>query len=157
MRTFEKVKGAPVFHGQKRRLLGKIADLAYNESTGHISGYLIQRRNWWAKNTFLPLSATFTRSQSSFILHESQQLLPMNDSDRRVFHGTDRLTGRAVYNEEEDIIGIVEDVYFLPNSGRILGYELTEGLFEDIQRGFFVKKTGDMTVTKHGQELLLHN
>ncbi|UTR14279.1 PRC-barrel domain-containing protein [Salipaludibacillus sp. LMS25] len=157
MRTFEKVKGVPVFYGEKRRLLGKIADLAYNESTGRISGYWIQRRNWWSKNTFLPLSATVTRSQSSFILEESQQLLPMNDSDRRVCHGSDRLTGRAIYNKGGEIIGIVEDVYFLPDSGRILGYELTEGLFEDIRRGFFVKKTGNMTVTKHGQELLLHD
>ncbi|MCE7790927.1 PRC-barrel domain-containing protein [Salipaludibacillus sp. CUR1] len=156
MRTFDKVKGAPVFCGKTNCLLGVISDLTYCSKEGRITGYWIQNHQWWSRKHVLPIKGNYQRTKKGFFIHRNQVLTPLDDNERRFFHGKDRMIGKPVVKQDGDMVGIVEDVYFLPNSGRILGYELTEGLFEDFKRGIMVKKTGDSGISFKGSSLLIH-
>ncbi|WP_280768587.1 PRC-barrel domain-containing protein [Salipaludibacillus daqingensis] len=153
MRTFKKVKGAPILNGNNHQL-GVITDLTYCLKEGRITGYWVQNRRWWSKEHVLPLSVVASKDKHCFIVTENHPFVAKKHSDSRFLHGKHRLIGRAVNQKDGEMIGIVEDVYFLPDSGKILGYELTEGLFEDLKQGFKVVKTKHFAV-EDNQTLLL--
>lgn len=155
LRTFNKVKGAPIIHGQKNLQLGIITDLTYCANEGRITGFWIQDRHWWSKKHVLPLWGIVEEKNQCFIVDSKHPFIPIKASEARFLHGKNRLIGRAV-NQDGGMVGIVEDVYFLPDSGKILGYEMTEGLFEDLSRGFKVVKTGHFAINKDDQSLLIY-
>lgn len=155
MRTFTKVKGAPIIHGQKNLQLGIITDLTYCANEGRITGFWVQDRRWWSKKHVLPLSGIVKETNQRFIVDNKQPFIPIKASEARFLHGKDRLIGRAV-NQDGGMVGIVEDVYFLPDSGKILGYEITEGLFDDFSRGFKVIKTRHFAINNDDQSLFIY-
>jgi len=155
LRTFNKVKGAPIIHREKNLQLGIITDLTYCANEGRITGYWIQDRRWWSKKHVLPLSDIVEETNQHFIVDHMHPFIPIKASDARFLHGKNRLIGRAVNQRDGGMVGIVEDVYFLPDSGMILGYEMTEGLFEDLKRGFKVVKTRQFTISNDDQSLLI--
>lgn len=122
---------------------------------GKITGYWIENHKWWSKKHVLPISNLSIEEKQSYFVGNVDPLLPIRSSEKRFLHGKNRLIGRSVRQHDGGMIGIVEDVYFLPDSGKILGYELTEGLFEDVKLGIKVVKTEHFSIDHKDQALVL--
>ncbi len=155
MRTFNKVKGAPIIYGQMNLKLGIIIDLTYCATEGRITGFWIQDRRWWSKKHVLPLTGIVEEKNQCYIVDTKHPFFPIKTSEARFLHGKNRLIGRAVNQRDGGMVGIVEDVYFLPDSGKILGYEMTEGFFEDYKQGIKVVKTEHFAISNDDQDLFL--
>ncbi len=145
LRTFNKVKGASVFCGETNRKLGNITDLMYDLTANLITGYWLDNGQWWTKKHALALSLVNGETKKGFYVNTTDSLLPVTEKNKRFFHGNDRLMGQVIKKEDGDMVGIIEDVYFLPSTGKIIGYQVTEGLFEDF-KGIKVIRTNHSTV-----------
>ncbi|UCZ54382.1 PRC-barrel domain-containing protein [Bacillus shivajii] len=141
MRTSQKVKGAPVFLSDHNFQIGKVADLVLSEDKAQVLGYWVRtEQHWWSRNHFLPLERISYEKGREIYCKNGTMLTPLKRR-KRFYDGSDHFFGKPLLEQDGAMIGIIEDVYFLPETGKIVGYELTEGLFTDITKGIKVFKT----------------
>lgn len=140
LRTSQKVKGAPVFLSDHDYFVGKVADLVLSEDKSRVQGYWIRTHHWWSKNHFLPLERIAFEKGREIYCKNGTVLSPLRKK-KRFYDGSDHFFGKPLVEQDGAMIGIIEDVYFLPETGMIVGYELTEGLYTDASKGIKVIKT----------------
>lgn len=138
--TFAKVKGAPIFVEGTGKIVGKIADLVLSKEKASVIGVFLFVKKWRAKHRFLLWEDIVRNEKGNFSILSATALTTMPDGVRRFSNGNERLHGKLIIEIKGDEIGIIEDVYFLPDSGKIVGYELTEGLFSDLKNGIKMLK-----------------
>lgn len=140
MRTYEKVRGAPVFFANNENQAGYIADIVFSFKEAKIAGYWVHTKRWWSKRRFLSLNRA-VHEPGGAVSAESEACLERAPKEcSRFSDGKKRIFGTLLLNEAGSVIGLIEDVYYLPETGKIVGYELTEGLFADLQKGIKVIK-----------------
>lgn len=150
MRTYEKVKGAPIFVEQSTRWIGKIADLVFSKKEARVIGFWLFTRKWSMKRRFIPIENIFIDEKQNLYINKTTECMKMPKDARKLFGGSDRLHGSLLYENSKDILGIIEDVYFLLDSGNIVGYELTEGLFADLKNGIKLLRHTEPLEEKEG-------
>ncbi|ADU29784.1 PRC-barrel domain-containing protein [Evansella cellulosilytica] len=155
MRTFQKVKGAPVFYEKTHRLLGEISDIVLSEREESVKGYWIHNRQWWSKKHYLSLKSIAYEDINGFYVTEKTVLQTMSKYDRRLFEGKRHIFGRPVIDKDGITLGLIEDVCFLPDLGKIVGYELTEGLFSDLRKGIRILKPKSPLVNRGNSFIVL--
>ncbi|MFA9557157.1 PRC-barrel domain-containing protein [Evansella sp. AB-rgal1] len=141
MRTFQKVKGAPIFFNQNKERVGIVSDLVLSYKKEKVKGYWIQTGRWWSKKHFLPIEDIVHVDGDGMYVNNNINLKPIAKKDKRLCEGRDHIIGKPLRKKDGATIGLIEDVYFLPDTGMIVGYELTEGLFSDLQDGVRVVKS----------------
>lgn len=151
MYTFEKVKGAPIFVQGTKRVIGKIIDLVISKEEAHVIGVFLLVKKWRSRRRFILWDDIIIHGETGIFSTMSIAVLKeLPEGVRRFSHGGDRLHGNLIYKTNGDAIGIIEDVYFLPNSGKIIGYEMTEGLFSDMKDGIKMLKCTTPFIEQEG-------
>ncbi|TMW73952.1 hypothetical protein [Alteribacter natronophilus] len=141
MRTFQKVKGTSVFSLENGRCIGQVTDIFVNRD-GAVAGYRVTGRHWWSRRTFLALSAIERGDMSGFFVKKEGDLTLVPSEGYHRFHdGGRHLFGMFLTAGDGSVAGLLEDVYFLDESGTIVGYEVTRGFFSDLFEGRHVVKT----------------
>ncbi|MBU9720670.1 MULTISPECIES: PRC-barrel domain-containing protein [Bacillaceae] len=140
MRSLKKVKGTPVFFEKKNKYIGKITDLILTEREAAVQGYWVHDHRWWSKKHFLPLDKIADEDGNGVYVKEGTTLKTVYKFNKRFVDGSGHSFGKTLREKDGSIIGIIEDVYFLPDSGKIVGYEISEGLFSDLKHGIKVFK-----------------
>ncbi|PYZ98788.1 hypothetical protein CR205_09505 [Alteribacter lacisalsi] len=140
MRTFQKVRGTPVFSLENGRRIGQVSDIFVN-SDGAVAGFWVTSRRWWSRRRFLALSAIDRKDMSGFFVKKEGDLTSSDGEDHRFHDGRNHLFGKLLAIDDGSVAGLLEDVYFLDESGTIVGYEVTCGFFSDLSEGRHVFKT----------------
>ncbi|WP_096440417.1 PRC-barrel domain-containing protein [Alteribacter populi] len=140
MRTFQKVKGAPVFLLSNDENVGTVSDIFVGDN-GKVAGYWVANRKWWNRQKFLPLSAVKQQELSNIYVNSKTDLTEVPHSLYRFHEGKNHLFGKPLFSEDGAVKGLVEDVYFLDEMGTIVGYEVTDGFISDFTEGKHVVKT----------------
>ncbi|MBU9712530.1 PRC-barrel domain-containing protein [Evansella tamaricis] len=156
MRTLEKVKGAPVFFEKTRKPVGKITDLVLSHKTNMVEGYWVNDHRWWSKRHFLPLDKVVHEDADGMYVKQDTSLKTVVSFTQRFADGSGHSFGKPVKERDGAMIGILEDVYFLPDSGKIIGYELSEGLYSDIKYGVKVIKPSSPLVETESSLIVLN-
>ncbi|RNA68764.1 PRC-barrel domain-containing protein [Alteribacter keqinensis] len=140
MRTFQKVKGTPVFLLADGSNIGKVSDLFVDDS-GSVTGFWVAGRKWWQRRKFLRLD-TIEKTETAAIYIKSDADLSFAPEALFRFHdGKNHLFGKPLLTEDGAVTGLLEDVYFLDDLGTIVGYEVTNGFISDFTEGRHVVKT----------------
>ena len=140
MRTFEKVKGAPIFFSKTKRKMGNITDLVVSHEGAKVKGYWVQTKRWWSKKRYLSLERVVHDGGDGIFAESGKEMEVIPKENSRFCDGKNHLLGKIIQKQDGTVIGLIEDVYFLPDTGMIVGYELTEGLFSDFKKGVKVIK-----------------
>ncbi|MDQ0254276.1 uncharacterized protein YrrD [Evansella vedderi] len=141
MRTFQKVKGAPILERETKRIIGTVSDLVLSDEVTKVKGYWVQTRKWWSKKHYLSLEEITHEDGDGLYVDKGTTLTLMpKKKNKRLIDGNGHLIGKPILEQDGTMVGIIEDVYFLPDSGMIVGYELTEGLFSDFTKGIRLLK-----------------
>ncbi|MCD8511661.1 MAG: PRC-barrel domain-containing protein [Bacillus sp. (in: Bacteria)] len=140
MRTFQKVKGTAIIQPNTTEIIGTISDLVLSKDITEVKGYWVQTKKWWSKKHFLSIEDVIHQDIDGMYIDSGTNLQPITKEDKRLIEGNGHIIGHSVKDKDGIMIGIIEDVYFLPESGKIVGYELTEGLFSDFSKGIKLLK-----------------
>ncbi|MBP3951378.1 PRC-barrel domain-containing protein [Halalkalibacter suaedae] len=135
MRTFSTVEGLPVLSRASGEECGHMIDLIY--LNGHVSGFMVDPKGLLTRHLFLPVENVLSFGDDGIMIKSSSELKPYV-KDKQAFllrHGKRRLQGTALLTKEGEKLGLLEDVYFHEELGRIVGYEVTEGLVADLIEG----------------------
>lgn len=127
-------------HDGDGRLLGVISDICINEN-GIVSHYLLHGKGLVGKKYMLPIKDVFF-GENAITIKDRNILIPYkgNDPVYTMTHGKP-LEKIKSFSQNGEMLGLLDDVYFMEEVGTIVGYELTDGFFSDISKGKRVIRT----------------
>jgi len=136
MRKVLDVIGLPVLDTSSGKMIGSVKDVYFNEQ-GQLMGIAVEPKGIFSKVAYLAFEHIGAIGDDAVTVGTKRFLSPLDTIDH--FHGF--YSGKSLFkgipmmttNGQE--LGHVEDVYFKEELGRIVGYELSDGLLSDITEG----------------------
>ena len=133
LRTFRELKNFVVV-AEDGSVIGKVEDILV-DSFGVIQGFRIDKKGMFLRDCFLPISAPF-RFVGDRMVISKKDLRPITDKIRDYQPvGEKGYIGKQVISEHGELKGLVQDVYFRSDLGRIEALEVSEGWFADLVDG----------------------
>ncbi len=153
MRTFANLHNQAVYDLETGSELGKILDLDIDVATSKVNGLVIDKKGWFNQDLLLPIEKVSQFGTDGIIISSKDVLTPFHKRATAFVEGKTRLKGKPLLTTEGEKLGLVEDVYFMEEMGKIVGYEVTEGLLADIKEGKKIVKTNDPLII--GEDILI--
>ncbi len=152
MRTFNLLKGVPVFNSKTGKALGVVSDLQFTHE-GAIQSIVVDSKGIFERDRHISINRILSFGPDGIMVNATNALQTGYDKTSHYFCHNHGLLGQLLYTTEGEKLGIVEDVYFDENLGTILGYEISEGFFADLSEGKRVIKTN--APLQYGEDIIL--
>ncbi|OCA91210.1 hypothetical protein A8F94_04945 [Bacillus sp. FJAT-27225] len=140
MRTFELIKGLPVITGTNGENLGTVTDLCIAE--GKVTGLIVSKRNFLKQKLYLDYSKVLSIGPDGIIISSPEELEKGITKSIHTLSHQSPIAGKMVMTSEGRALGVLHDVYFNDEVGTIVGYEISDGFFSDLQDGKKIIKSG---------------
>ncbi len=130
MRCRRDLTGLPVVEVDSGRVRGKVRDVVFNLDRGRVRGLVVSPTA--GETGFLPFEQVYKVGVSAVTVGVEAQILPWDGTEG------DRAgvpLGKRVLSCEGEVLGVVDDVLFDPESGAVWGYQVTRGLLSDLVDG----------------------
>ncbi len=133
LRTFGLVKGLPVIAENSGKKLGTVADLCLAE--GQVYGLIVNKQNFLKQKLYLDYGKIQSIGPDGVMISSEEALEKRLDNPFHTLSHQSPIAGKMVMNREGESLGILNDVYFKEELGTIVGYEISDGFFSDLQDG----------------------
>lgn len=129
MRRMRDIVRLPVVDLNTEERLGCVRDIVYNEKDNTISGVIVE------KDSLLTRPSKIIARED--IVSIGKDSLAVKELSGRKLSGAcwSQKVGSKVYDNDGDIKGTVGDIYVDNQVQKILGYEISDGLFADLLKG----------------------
>ncbi|MDQ0417779.1 uncharacterized protein YrrD [Croceifilum oryzae] len=136
MRKSQEVLGATVIHQETNKVLGVVTDLLFN-SEQVLAGLLLERGGWLRFRRYIPIECIVELGFETIRVHCEEKFSKQAPilGWTGVVTGVNPLRGRPIETANGLQLGEVMNVYFLENLGTIVGYELSDGWWNDLLHG----------------------
>ncbi|WP_134686131.1 PRC-barrel domain-containing protein [Brevibacillus migulae] len=138
MRKAMDVIGLPILSLESGAELGKVRDILCDQQW-RVLGFLVTEETWFQAGTYVPLDMLYAVGDDCLTVRSDAAAAPLHNlaaKDMIAFlTGPNRLKGKAVLTTSGELMGKVEDVYFLPDWEKLIGYELSNGWIADVKEG----------------------
>ena len=124
----------PVYD-QKGCLLGEVCDICIADN-GNVTSLIIKRKGFFQKLYSLSLDQVITFGSRAIVIQDSEYLTKYKEAQNEytMCHYQPIAQNYTISGRGEEL-GLLEDVYFQEEMGKIIGYELTDGFFSDMSEG----------------------
>lgn len=134
LKPFSELKNMAVYHFDGR-IIGTLENILIDDE-GKVLGFRIDKKGLFLRDCFFPISTTFfIKGNKLFISKDHLQPLADYKENCRQIDGQKGFIGRLLVNADDELKGIVEDVYFQYNLEKIVTIEISEGWFTDLKEG----------------------
>lgn len=128
------VVGLPAVGQSDGRMAGRVADLLFSSRADRVIGLLLTGGTWWRRR-LIPYEEVAAIGPAAVMLRSPVVLSGHSTGVRRLRRRYAPLLGMRVLTADGRDVGVVDDLYFDPRDGRISGYVVSGGLWEDLRRG----------------------
>lgn len=133
----------PVFEIQTGSKIGEVCDLSLTDN-GVVKGLLLKKGVVLKKTYIIYLEHVSSFGQDGVMIEDESLLELVNETtDSETIEVGYSLIGKTLMTKQGEQLGLLEDVYFLEEVGRIVGYKCSDGFFSDILEGKRVVKTDE--------------
>ncbi|TCS83812.1 PRC-barrel domain-containing protein [Tepidibacillus fermentans] len=136
MRKVLDVIGLPVLDTSSGKMIGSVKDVYFNDE-GSLMGIAVESKSFFSKTAFLSFENIGAIGDDAVTVGTKRLLSPLDAIDHYhgFYSGKTLLKGQPIITTNGHELGHVEDVYFMEEMGKIIGYELSDGLLSDITEG----------------------
>lgn len=127
----------PVVTLKDRIQIGEVKDLIYDYSKNKIIGYLIEPGGWLRDGKgFLHIDLV-KREDDCLIVNDESVVRKLSTIPelKGIQHNKNDLRGLRVEQEDGHIMGVIQDLVVDGNTGEIVGYEVSDGIIQDLLDG----------------------
>jgi len=135
----------PVIALSNGKQLGEVKDLIYDFGENRVIGYLIENGGWLRNSKGFLHDDVFRRENESLIIADESVIKPIKSIPvlKKTVSEKRDIRGLRVEYEDGRSIGIIQDLILDENTGEITGYEISDGVIEDLLKGrFSIPNTG---------------
>jgi uncharacterized protein YrrD len=155
LRKSQEVIGLSIIHLQTGKKIGTVCDLLFDRSQ-QLRGVLIESGSWLKKRKYIPADGITSIGKDAVIVDNEEAVLPMDSLAEQwtgVCSGNKKLKGRPILLSNGMEIGMIENVYFMEEMGTLIGYEISEGLINDLRYGRKILKSSQPLIW--GEDVLI--
>ncbi|MCR3923145.1 MAG: PRC-barrel domain-containing protein [Firmicutes bacterium] len=134
MRFSREMTGFPVIHTVDGHEIGKVKEWLLDEHGETVVALVVEGSGWLPQRRIFPY-ADINNVGSDAVLVTSLGLTALGDPPELEEDATFRVLGKRMLSREGDELGIVEDILFDEDTGRVSGWRLSSGLIDDIMQG----------------------
>ncbi|RJE48345.1 MULTISPECIES: PRC-barrel domain-containing protein [unclassified Dehalobacter] len=129
MRRMRDIVRLPVIDLNSGERLGWVKDILYNEKDNTVSGIIVEKDSLLTH----PLE---DMSRDDIVSFGKDSLAVKNPEGKKISGASwSQKVGNKVFNGEGDIKGTIGDIYVDNTVQKVLGYEISDGLFADLMKG----------------------
>jgi len=127
----------PVVTLKDRTQIGEVKDLIYDYSKNKIIGYLIEPAGWIRDGKGFLHGDVVRREDDCLIINDESVVRKISTiPELKEFQNKKNdLRGLRVEHEDGHIIGVIQDLVVDGETGEILGYEISDGIIQDLLNG----------------------
>lgn len=135
MQRARDIIGLPVIEWETGKEAGSVQDLLFNKQWQY-KGLLLEEKNFFHKGSYVPASAVLSFGPD-YIMIRANAITSFDSSSmwQTLRTGRTPLKGKPVVTVHGCHLGFVADVYLEPHAGKIVGYELSDGILSDMLDG----------------------
>ncbi|MFT9848434.1 PRC-barrel domain-containing protein [Aneurinibacillus sp. REN35] len=137
MQRVRDVIGLPVIELEQGNEVGYVQDLLF-DAQNKLVAVLLGERSFLKDGQYVPAEAVHAIGTDCVAIAERQAIVYASSLPpgwTSIQTGAAPIQGKTFVTSEGKQLGFVEDVYFQVESGKIVGYELSNGLLSDIVDG----------------------
>ena len=138
-------------------ILGKVVDIVYSNNLQNISSIIVEsgilKKNKW----LIPYNDIVSFKEDKVLVYKDNYLNIEELKTGKLIFGDDvKIIEKEVLKEDGELIGYVKDVIINPSNGMLVGFIMTEGIFEEIFRGRnFIPSMEDIKI--NGKNIVIDN
>lgn len=136
MRKVQDVIGLPVLDTSSGKRIGNVKDVLF-QVNGEVMGLSVETQGLFAKTLFLSFENIGAIGPDAVTVGTDRFLTSTDDNNLGygLYIGKKPYKGLPIVATNGNEFGHIEDVYFLEEMGKIIGYELSDGFFQDVTEG----------------------
>jgi uncharacterized protein YrrD len=137
MRKGKTVVGQHLLSLNDGRRIDSVKDLVISAGNDAIVALVVDEGGLLSSSKVVPLENVSSFGKHAVVIDDSSAIVSASaDPDTKaILDRKDSLLGKKVYTDHGQQMGTISDMYFDETSGRILGFEVSGGIFGDIARG----------------------
>lgn len=137
MRKGSDVTGLPVITRDTGEQKESVKDILFDQDGNHLLGLLIDEGGWFSEARVIPWDNVLSIGPDAVIIATEAVIRRVDQlaAIERVLERDNILKGTRIMTTDGQDLGTMEDLYFDDESGMVVGYEVSGGLFSDAMEG----------------------
>ena len=138
----------PVIALNSGKQLGEVKDLIYDFGENRVVGYLVENGGWLRNSKGFLYDDVFRRENEGLIIADESVIKPIKSIPalKKTVSEKRDIRGLRVEYEDGRSIGVIQDLILDENTGEITGYEISDGVIEDLLKGRFSIPNTDVSI-----------
>ncbi|MEO8285716.1 MAG: PRC-barrel domain-containing protein [Chloroflexota bacterium] len=137
MRKGKKIIGQDILSFADGQKVGSVKDLIIGPESDTVVALLVEEGGLLSSARIVPFDNVNSFGKDAVMIDESRSVISADNYPLvfNILNTKDKLIGKKVFTEGGTDEGSIGDVYFDETSGEVLGYEVSGGLIENVQKG----------------------
>lgn len=136
MHRYSEVLGLPVIFADSGKKAGTVKDIVFCPGRREVAAFLIEHKGMSLKKKVLPLKDVLSLGRDAVIVDNPACVRNMDRSEySKTFRDEGNIMGLRILSKTGDDLGIVKDVIFDWESGRLESVEISDGILQDVIQG----------------------
>lgn len=151
-RRGQELIGLPIVELEEGELVGKLVDINFSPEQKQLVGVIVENKRIWKQARLIPQEKLHILGKDIIIIENKRDLTQAEKSLESLNSGA-KVMGKEVITEQGEVLGLVEDV-LVDQGQNLVGYELTDGLIQDILAGRKIILFDEIELT-YGRDIII--
>ena len=140
---YSKVLNLPVICADNGSRAGTVKEILFGTGDRQVKALLLEQKGLSARRRIIRFDGSVVLGEDAVIVGSSNSVADMDRTSFRETFGDETapmgdeggLIGTKVFSKAGNEVGVIRDVIFDPSTGRIEGFEISDGLLQDVIQG----------------------
>ena len=137
MNKISEIIGLPIVNEKKGEKLGSIRDIIYSKNKFKIMAFLLSEGNLFTNPKIITYKNINFIGEDAVVVKDNLVIEDGNNipNIKELLEKDLKIVGYEVRTDDGENLGIIHDIIFDNKTGRLLGFIITNGIYEDIKEG----------------------
>lgn len=136
MEKYSEVVGLPVICADNGKKIGTVSDIIFCPGTREVRGFLLERKGCEISRKLVLLKDVINLGHDALIINDCSCVSKVKSKkDRSEVKNKAEVRGLRIYTRSGNDLGVVKDILFDYKTGTMEGFEISDGLLQDIVQG----------------------
>jgi len=136
LRKESELIGLPVISKKNGSKIATIKELIYSKKKYRVIGFLVNERNFFRDAEVIQFNNIYSIGKDALVI-ENESIIEKCSSLPEISKliNEKKIIEQEILTEDGESLGHVKDILIDDNNGKIIGFILTDGIFQDLKEG----------------------